>query len=239
MKKPMIGVIPLYDDEKESLWMLPGYFDGIRDAGGLPIMLPLEIDAEDALQVYALCDGILFTGGHDVDPRLYHETARPACGKPSPARDALEETLFRKAFADDLPMLGICRGIQLMNALMGGTLYQDLATEFTGAPPIRHCMQPPYDRTCHEVKLVIDTPLGELLQRETLGVNSYHHQAVRQLAPGLTPMAYAPDGLVEAAFCMDKRFLWAVQWHPEFNYRTESSSALIFQKFVQACERGL
>jgi len=235
MRKPVVGVIPLYDDEKESLWMLPGYFDGIRDAGGLPIMLPLEVSSEDALQAYTLCDGLLFTGGHDVDPALYHEEIRPTCGGLNPARDALEETLFRRAFLDDLPVLGICRGIQLINALMGGSLYQDLPTEFHSEHPVEHVMQLPYDRACHTVELVKGSPLAKRVGQDVLGVNSYHHQAIRRLAGGLTPMAYAPDGLMEAVCCEEKRFLWAVQWHPEFSYRVDSSSALIFHSFVEAC----
>lgn len=233
MTKPIIGVIPLWDDEKQSLWMLPGYFDGICAAGGLPVMLPLNADESGLDSLYRLCDGLLFTGGHDVNPELYGQRPLPQCGTPCPARDHMEERLFRRAFADGKPIFGICRGIQLINVLMGGTLYQDLPTEHPG--PIDHHMTPPYDRVCHTVRLAADGPLFQLLGMEELGVNSYHHQAVRKLARCLAPMAWSSDGLVEAAYCPKQKFLWAVQWHPEFSYRADPAGLSIFRAFIRSC----
>jgi putative glutamine amidotransferase len=233
--KPVIGVIPLYDIERESLWMLPGYFDGIRDAGGLPFMLPLDIPPEDLLQLCKLCDGFLFTGGQDVDPELYHESVHPLCGEICKQRDSIEKTVFNMAYREDIPVLGICRGIQLINVLMGGSLYQDLTAEFSGTVHTQHCMTPPYNKAAHTVEIVDGTPLGKLLQMKEINVNSYHHQAVRRLAPGLTAMGYSPDGIVEAVYCKDRKFLWLVQWHPEFNYKVEATSALIFREFVRNC----
>ena len=147
----MIGVIPLWDDKRKSLWMLPGYLNGIREAGGLPVMLPLEVGSQDVFRLCSLCDGLLFTGGQDVDPALYHAVTSPLCGAPCPARDHLETLLFRQAFDEDKPMLGICRGVQLMNALLGGTLYQHLPDELSGF--VNHQMSPPYDLPCHTVQL--------------------------------------------------------------------------------------
>lgn len=233
MKKPLIGVLPLYDEERESLWMLPGYFDGIRAAGGIPVMLPLEAEEGALRQLAGLCDGLLFTGGHDVDPALYGAERRAACGLSCPARDRLERALFSLAWERDLPMLGICRGLQLFNALLGGTLYQDLPAERPGG--VEHHMAPPYDRVCHTVELDAGSPLAALLERECLGVNSYHHQAIRDLAPPLRAMATAPDGLVEAVWAPERRFLWAVQWHPEFSFRTDGASARLFAAFVEHC----
>ena len=125
---PLIGVLPLWDDEKNSLWMLPGYFDGIRQAGGLPIMLPLTVEPQDIAQLATLCDGFLFTGGHDVSPALYGETPINESIACCPKRDAMETILLREALRLDKPVLGICRGIQFINAALGGTLYQDLPT---------------------------------------------------------------------------------------------------------------
>lgn len=233
MKKPMIGVIPLWDDEKESLWMLPGYFDGIRAAGGLPIMLPLNAGEEDMDQLDALCDGLLFTGGHDVDPALYGQTPLPLCGTLCPPRDRLESELFRRAFAENKPVLGICRGLQLINVLLGGTLYQDIPTQFS--TQVEHHMEPPFDRPCHSVRLGENTPLQLLAGVSTLEVNSYHHQGIDTLSPDLVPMAWSQDNLVEAAYCPARTFLLAVQWHPEFNYAKEPSSLALFQAFVRSC----
>ncbi len=231
MGKPIIGVIPLWDDEKRSLWMLPEYFEGICAAGGLPVMLPLNAGEGDLDSLYGLCDGLLFTGGHDVNPELYGQRPLAQCGTLCPARDRLEEHLFHRAFTDNKPVFGICRGIQLINVLLGGTLYQDLPAEHPS--PIDHHMTPPYDRVCHTVRL--DGPLSQLLGKHELGVNSYHHQAVRDVAPHLTPIAWSPDGLVEAAYCSKKKFLWAVQWHPEFSYRIDPSGLSLFHAFVRSC----
>jgi putative glutamine amidotransferase len=233
MKKPIVGVVPLWDSKLESLWMLPGYFDGVRMAGGLPVMLPLRPEPQDIPQLYELCDGLLFTGGQDAAPALYGAAPIRECGQPCPDRDRLETVLFRLAYADDKPVLGICRGIQLINVLLGGTLYQDLPSEHPGA--VEHRMSPPYDRVCHTVRLDRKSPLGQLLGTEELGVNSYHHQGVKGLSPALKAAAYAPDGLVEAIYAPGRRFLWAVQWHPEYSLRSSPSSAAIFRAFLRAC----
>ena len=132
-----------------------------------------------------------------------------------------------------MPVLGICRGIQLINALMGGTLYQDLPTEYSSQT--EHHQSPPYDVPCHEVRIVEGSPLFLLLGKSTIGVNSYHHQAVKRLAEGLSPMAYSEDGLVEAVQAQGKRFIWAVQWHPEFSYMKDADSRKIFREFVRCC----
>lgn len=129
MRKPVIGVVPLIDAERESFWMLPGYMEGIQDAGGLPVMLPLTDDSADVKELTALCDGILFTGGHDVSPELYGEETLPVCGETCPGRDKLEVPLLLEAMARDKSVLGICRGFQLINTALGGTLYQDLPAQ--------------------------------------------------------------------------------------------------------------
>ena len=129
-------------------------------------------------------------------------------------------------------MLGICRGIQFFNACLGGTLYQDLPTEYPSE--VAHVMRPPYDQAVHSIALLPGSPLSALLGRTELGVNSYHHQAIKALPPGLGEMARSEDGLVEAVYLPDKSFVWAVQWHPEFSFRTDENSRKIFSAFVAA-----
>jgi len=231
--KRVIGLIPLVDDARESLWMLPGYMDGIRAAGGLPVMMPLETDAAALEPLCDLCDGFLLTGGHDVSPEFYGQERLPVCGAASPERDAMEDTVLRLAMAADKPVLGICRGIQFINAALGGTLWQDLPTQRPS--DIIHVQRPPYDAPIHDVRILPETPLASLLGIDVLPVNSYHHQAVRDLAEPLRPMALSPDGLVEAVWHPEKRFLWAVQWHPEFAWRTSDAARAIFGAFVEAC----
>lgn len=235
MKKPLIGVVPLYDSEKESFWMLPGYMEGIEAAGGIPVMLPMTADDGILEELVGTLDGFLLTGGHDVDPALYGAEKSPACGETCPARDAMEPKLLRRALDADKPVCGICRGIQLLNVCLGGTLYQDLPTEHGSA--VDHHMTPPYDRAVHEVTILADTPLAALLGKMRLGVNSYHHQAVKALAPVLRPMALADDGLIEAAYLPGKRFCMAVQWHPEFSYKTDADSRALLAAFVRAAAK--
>ena len=234
MKKPLIGVFSLWDEKKESLWMLPNYLNGLRDAGALPVIFPLGIEEEDALQLYELCDGFLFTGGHDVDPALYGEERADVCGVLCESRDRIERVIFRRAYEEDMPMLGICRGFQLINVLLGGTLYQDLAAQLPES--IDHRMKPPYDQKWHTVSIEKGGLLEKYTMQKTLGVNSCHHQGIKTLAPGLRVEATAPDGLVEAVSCQNRKFLLAVQWHPEFNYHVELSSMKIFQQFVESCK---
>ena len=231
--KRVIGLIPLVDDGRDSLWMLPGYMEGVAQAGGLPLMLPLT--AEDAAldQLCALCDGFLLTGGHDVSPALYGEQPLPGCGDTSPQRDAMELGVLHRAMAHDKPVLGICRGIQFINAALGGTLWQDLPTQRPSA--VCHRQTPPYDAPAHTVAVLPDTPLYRLLKTDTLAVNSYHHQAIRDLAAPLEAMALSPDGLIEAVRHPGQRFLWAVQWHPEFAYRSDPAARAVFRAFVEAC----
>lgn len=232
MRRPIIGIVPLMDEERESYWMLPGYMKGIEAVGGLPIMLPLTSDRAQLTQLMAVCQGILLTGGHDVSPSLYHMEATRACGVCCTPRDDMETVLFQLALEQNKPVLGICRGIQLMNVLMGGTLYQDLPTEYSSK--IEHHQHPPYDHPSHLVDLVKESPLYHLLDSERIMVNSYHHQAIKELASDLVAMAYSEDGLVEAVVLPKKSFVWAVQWHPEFSYEVDENSRKILGEFVKA-----
>ncbi len=232
--KPIIGVTPLWDDEKTSLWMLPGYMDGVRNAGGLPIMLPLTSDPEELDQLSQLCAGVLLTGGHDVCPERYHEQPLSNLVSVCADRDAMELQLLHLALQQDKPILGICRGIQFINAALGGTLYQDLPTQHPSST--EHHMVPPYDRRAHTVTILKQTPLYDLLRVDTLGVNSYHHQAIKELSPQLAPMAISEDGLIESVYMPGEKFLWATQWHPEFSWKSDEASRKIFRAFVQTCE---
>lgn len=230
--KPVIGILPLWDDEKDSLWMLPGYMEGIRQAGGLPVILPLTEDSEEIAQLVSMCSGLLFTGGHDVSPEIYHETSHFSNVVCCRARDLMEKQMLSLALERNLPILGICRGIQFLNAALGGTLYQHLPAEHPS--DTKHQQKPPYDQPIHTVSVLNNSPLQHLLGKSVLDVNSYHHQAVRQLAPVLEPMALSPDGLVEAVYMPSKKYVWAVQWHPEFSYKTNTDSQKIFQSFVNS-----
>lgn len=231
--RPVIGIIPLYDDEKESYWMLPGYMKVIEECGGLPIMLPFTDNTEELLDAYQLCYGILFTGGHDVNPRIYGEEQSEKCGKICPTRDTMESILLDQCLEDNKPFLGICRGIQFINAYLGGTLFQDLPTEYESN--VEHHMIAPYDRQIHEVEVIAGTKLAKIIGAGTHGVNSYHHQAIKEISDELIIMAKSSDGLIEAVEVRDKKFAIGVQWHPEFSYEKSEDSIKIIKAFVDAC----
>ena len=233
-KKPLIGVTPLYDSAKDSFWMLPGYMRAIEAAGGAPFMLPLTADKEIIMQMAKLCDGFLFTGGQDVDPALYGEQKHERCGEICELRDTLESVLMTAALDSDKPVLGICRGLQFINVFLGGTLWQDLPTEYDS--DTAHSMTPPYDRVVHEVDVHGGTLLADIIGAGRIGVNSCHHQAIKQLSPQLVEAARSTDGLVEA-FCMPgKKFVAAVQWHPEAMYKKYEHSAKLFEAFVMSAK---
>ncbi len=229
--KPVIGVIPLWDEDKDSIWMLPGYMDGISEAGGLPIILPFTAEAETLEQLVTLCDGFLLTGGQDVSPEIYGETpwndTVGCCRK----RDDMEAIILKQAIEQDKPLLGICRGIQFINAYLGGSLYQDLPSQHPS--DVQHHQHAPYDVPAHEVTVLADTPLYDCLETHSLPVNSYHHQAIKEVAGGLKTMAISKDGLVEGLYMPGHRFLWGLQWHPEFSRKTPASQK-IFRAFVAA-----
>ncbi len=213
-RPPIIGVTPLWDSERKSLWMLPDYLDGIKAAGGVPVVLPIDISEEDADRIIEACDGFLFTGGQDV----------ASC----PERDNPETLLLSKALQADKAILGICRGLQFINVFLGGTLWQDLPSEHPSE--IVHRQAKPYGIPTHKVTL--SGELKALLDKDILEVNTLHHQAIKDLANGLTPMAVAPDGIIEAVRMTGKRFVWAVQWHPEYMFTTDKNSMKIFKYFV-------
>ena len=226
MKKPLIALIPQMDDEGRW-WMNPDYMESVLRAGGVPVMLPMTTDAEDLEQIARQFDGFLFTGGPDVDPVHYGREKLETCGKITPKRDEMELKLFQLVFDLGKPVLGICRGLQLINIALGGTLYQDIPTEVPSDVSHR-VLGKPLAREVHEIKVESDCPFGDLPL--ALWVNSRHHQAIEDLAPGLKVRARAADGIIEAVYMPEKPQIRAVQWHPE-NFRNDLSRC-VFEEFI-------
>jgi len=184
----------------------------VLEAGGLPVPIAYG-DAEAAGAYLALCQGIVLTGGDfDIGPELYGEARRPCCGAEKAGRTAFEWALCEAALAGRIPLLGICNGMQLMNVVRGGSLYQDLAQDLGEAG---HEQAAPKDLPSHEVEIVADSLLARLVGPQALAVNSTHHQAVRRPGAGVLVSARAPDDVIEAIELPDLPFAVGVQWHPE------------------------
>lgn len=232
MRKPIIGLTPSVDEEKKMQVVQPGYLESLDKAGAIGLMLPLTDRDEDIARYVELCDGFLFVGGPDIEPWRYGQELLDVCGPQNVARDVIEIKLLQAALAANKPILGVCRGIQLLNVVLGGTLYQDLPSQYSDKTP--HRMDPPYNRSIHGIRVVEGTPLANL--PAITGANSRHHQAILDLAPGLEVMAYSEDDIIEAVRMPDKKFVWAVQWHPEAYWEEECGHLALFRELVKAAE---
>jgi putative glutamine amidotransferase len=214
------------------------YYIAVTLAGAAPVLVPLLDDEPDALRaVYEVCDGLLIPGGVDIDPARFGETPHPHLGRTDPARDRVELQLTKWAIEDRKPLLGLCRGLQIINVAMGGTLWQDLGAQCPEG--IKHDYFPTFgferDHLAHEVTLTKGSRLRQLMELDRIPVNSMHHQGIRTLAPDLVASAVAPDGLIEAAEGPDQaHFLMGVQWHPEVFEITDPHTRHVFHEFVRA-----
>ncbi len=235
MRKPIIGLTPQYDYEKNRVWIGPNYLDAIRAAGGVPILLPLQVEKEELAAAANVCDGYLYTGGPDISPFRFGEETIRQCGAVVPERDKMEEDLFHIAMESDKPILGICRGIQVLNVFLGGTLYQDIQAQFPSDLSLSHSQQSGNSVLTHSITVKEGTLLHKILSKEYLQVNSFHHQAIRDLAPSLKTAGTAMDSLIEAVYLPARNFFLGVQWHPEHLFRTNAEALNIFKAFVNAC----
>ena len=227
--KPIIAITPCYDIELESQWMLKEYVELIQAAGGIPLTITATTNKEDLESMMQLVDGILLTGGQDVNPKLYRQELHPTV-TPCNIRDEIEIILFKYAYNHKMPILGICRGEQFINVMLGGTLIQDIPSSFNHI----HRQSKPYNQPFHQNKIIKESPLYDLIQKEIINVNSLHHQAIDQLGNGLKPMAISTDHIIEAIYLPNYPFLWAVQWHPEYDYKVSNDDLKIVQAFIEA-----
>ncbi|HLY31923.1 MAG TPA: gamma-glutamyl-gamma-aminobutyrate hydrolase family protein [Ktedonobacterales bacterium] len=243
MSNPLIGIPtfatlskttqrPLYANNRS-------YARAIERAGGAPVFIPLaESDHLDAI-CDTLCtrlDGLLLSGGADIDPAFYHEERLPECGEIEPERDLLELALTRRAMKQGLPIFGICRGIQLLNVACGGSLYQDIQAQRPES--LRHPQtEHPRDFRAHSIRIEGASRLATITGAQAHQVNSLHHQAVKDAGAGLTVTAWAEDGVIEAMEARDYPFALAVQYHPEELAESDPFSQQLFVAFVQACQK--
>jgi putative glutamine amidotransferase len=213
------------------------YINALIRAGAAPFLIPHLTDRVLLRSLYDLLDGLLLPGGEDVDPAFYGETRHEKCGTISLERDETELALARWAMEEGKPLLAICRGIQVLNVALGGSLYQDIQAQVPGAD--RHDWYPghPRDRQSHTLQIVPQTRLAQLSGTTSLPVNSLHHQSIKEAAPGLVVVAHAEDGIVEAVEVPDHPFALGVQWHPEELAGGAVRAQRLFDAFVESCRR--
>lgn len=219
---------------QEQDWQIlaSDYINSVRDSGGEAVILTADDEFERIHELADRLDGVIISGGHDICPDLYGERAGAYLGCLTPRRDIFEIELSRYILnRTDKPILGICRGIQIMNIAMGGTLYQDLRSSGFAEHSLASY---PRNAASHSVLLKEESFFAELYQSSNIKVNSLHHQAVKDLAPCFETFGKSEDGLTEAIAMRGKRFAAAVQWHPEMMYDNEQQQRL-FAAFVNAC----
>jgi putative glutamine amidotransferase len=229
--KPLIAVTPSMEEDR--FFLHRDNPDSILMAGGVPVVVTPLSNPDD---IAGLCDrvhGLYLSGGGDVDPLWYGEEPLPGLGAVTPERDMFELELVWTFLRLDKPVFAVCRGHQLLNVAAGGTLYQDIAAQVK--PSVQHRQIAPRTHLSHTVSVLADSKLYAIAQSERFRVNSFHHQAIKEVAPGFRATAWTSDGLIEAIESERHRFVIGVQWHPEHCSRVDSVSRSLFAAFVEAC----
>ncbi|MHB1127406.1 MAG: gamma-glutamyl-gamma-aminobutyrate hydrolase family protein [Bacillota bacterium] len=228
-RKPLIGITCNQDHETDRTYIGEAYLRAVEAAGGIAVLLPLR--EAPAGRYCRLVDGLLLSGGVDLDPFWFGEDPMPGLGKICPDRDAAEIALTREALTADKPLLAVCRGLQVVNVAAGGTIYQDLRGQVQNA--YKHTQEAPRWYPTHGVEVLPDSKLSAVMGPGTR-VNSFHHQAIKDVAPGFRITARAGDGVIEAIESERHRFILGVQWHPEDMFVRDSRQLKLFRMLVAA-----
>jgi putative glutamine amidotransferase len=238
---PVIGLTSCYNyNPKSAEVLLPyhyiwgPYIDAIHEAGGVPVIVPVGLEGRYHNRIFDILDGLLLTGGGDIDPNMYDSAIANEIMQVDPKKDHTEFDLFNLAFNKNIPILGICRGVQLINVALDGTLYQDIPSQVKMAS--NHKPDFPLSETCHQIRIEPETRLYKALGESRLWVNSIHHQGIKLHGKGLVVNAKSNDGIIEGIEHPTKRWVVGVQWHPELMFQTEKIQAKLFKAFVDACK---
>ena len=241
MKAPLIGVgLALTVGEyPERAYVNLAYLRAIEQAGGIPLPLAPGLESATLEALWQRVDGLVLTGGWDMDPARYSQARHPKTENVSETRDAVEIALVTRALDERVPVFGICRGIQVLNVGLGGSLVQDIADDVD--TNLVHSQKEPRDVATHEVRVAADSRLHAIVGAHELRVNSMHHQAIGRVADGLREVAWATDGVIEGVELRDSdgddRFVVAVQWHPEELVGRDPAARALFTALVEAARR--
>lgn len=239
LNRPLIGITPAYEYEEEKICLNSNYAEAINAAGGFAVILPLTEDLEIIAQMAEALDGILLSGGPDIDAVHFHEENMPYNGNISPLRDTMEIALAKEAFRLNKPIFGICRGVQILNVAMGGTLYQDISSQVKSEKVLKHSQAAPRWYPTHDICIVGNSNVWSSFNCGSVRVNSFHHQAIKDVAPGFRATSHTSDGIIELVEFEGDAFVVGVQWHPEHMWKKDPIHLKIFEKFVKAAfKRG-
>ena len=236
MHKPLIGITAGHSENKFGhpiIHLLRTYVDATISAGGVPVIIPSELSATDWKILYAKLDGVILSGGADIDPKLFNGEKHPTVYGIDLERDALEIAMAKQVVEDEKPFIAICRGFQVLNVALGGTLYTHIPDQFSDKIQHDTDKDKPRNYHAHEVKVDEDTRLAEILGTPIIKVNSWHHQGVKDIAPMLEVTAHSPDGLVEGMEIPAHPYAIAVQWHPEW-MPEDPAMRNLFTTFINA-----
>ncbi|KJS88878.1 MAG: hypothetical protein JM58_00195 [Peptococcaceae bacterium BICA1-8] len=229
---PIIGITAGFNNSEERHFLRDYYVQAIESLGGIPVILP-SVDIRLVEKMYNLVDGLVFSGGSDIDPGFFGESPQRGINEITPIRDKFELYLAKKALVGTKPVLGICRGIQLLNVAAGGNINQDI----DGITRQEHDQKAPKWAPFHEVEILGGSLLSKIIGKNKIKVNSFHHQSVKDLGLGLQKVAWSEDGLIEAIESSNpERVIIGVQWHPECSWNRDEASRSLFE-FLISCAR--
>ncbi|MCZ2257736.1 gamma-glutamyl-gamma-aminobutyrate hydrolase family protein [Sporosarcina sp. G11-34] len=234
--KPLIGITSNVEKgNKHTLY--DSYLKAVQRAGGIPIIIPVGIE-EDLSQLTALLDGIVLSGGHDIDPMLFGEEPHRDLGDVSPARDSIEIALAQEMLKLDKPIIGVCRGLQVLNVAIGGNMYQDIYAQ-NDKPILQHTQKSVRSHLSHIVQVKKGSLFESIAGSTEIKVNSYHHQAVKDVPAPFIVSGVASDGIIEVIESTKHQFVIGVQWHPEeLSANGDAISYKLFDKFIEAATKG-
>ncbi|MDA8097457.1 MAG: gamma-glutamyl-gamma-aminobutyrate hydrolase family protein [Clostridia bacterium] len=231
----MIGITCEHDDEYTRIWLYNSYFRAVEKVGGVPLLIPSLHSGNTLDSLVSVLGGLILSGGGDVDPHFFGEEPLPETGLIAPERDVFEITLTRRVLAAGRPVLGVCRGMQVLNIACGGDIYQDISL-IGGINRLKHYQDGPRWYPTHEILLRPHTRFASIIGDRQLRVNSFHHQVVRRVAPGLHATAWSRDGIVEVIEGTGPAFVLGVQFHPECMWERYPIFLNIFEALAQAAD---